>query len=314
MNWNRRIVLSGAAAFGASLAARPGFARPAMPSDLPVARLALHHPDGRTTDYRVMTPRRGRRWGVVLFSHGANSTNADYDRIWRAWVERGYMVIGPNHIDSGPPAEQRKVAIGDLWRSRIADTRAPLDQRSAFDALAAQHGATLNWDEICVAGHSFGSVVAQALAGAKLLTPGEGAPSNTREPAVVACIALSPPGPLKGFIPADAWSTVAIPSLLETGDQDTLPHFVDDWRLRLTGFAGAPNRWTLIGRGVNHYYHGLICTLTPGPYPDLPALSETGRLTGTFLDAYVRHDAKALDQLKLRAQLGDDGVLAFAAV
>jgi dienelactone hydrolase len=285
-----------------------------MVSDRIAPKVSSRHADGRMTDYRVIMPDHGAHWGVVLFSHGNNSSNADYDRVWQAWAKRGYMVIGPNHIDTGPPAGRPKISAGDLWRSRIADIKLPLTQRADFDALAKANGASLSWDTVCGAGHSFGAVVAQAIAGAKLMVPGEGTPSNSREPAVVACVCLSPPGPLKDFIPADAWSTVTIPALIQTGDDDTLPHFVDDWRLRLTGFAGAANRWTILGRGVNHYFHGLICTLTPGPYTDLPALTETGKLTGEFIDAYVRHEGKALDHLKLRAKQGDDGVLTFAAV
>jgi hypothetical protein len=45
----------------------------------------------------------------------------------------------------------------------------------------------------------------------------------------------------------------------------------------------------------------------------LPALTETGKLTGDFIEAYVRHDARALEGLKQRARQGDDGVLTFAA-
>jgi hypothetical protein len=128
---------------------------------------------------------------------------------------------------------------------------------------------------------------------------------------IAACIALSPPGPLKGFIPADAWSTVAAPSFLQTGDADVLPGFVDDWRLRLTGFAGAPNRWTLIGHGVNHYFHGLICRLDPGAAADLPALEETATLSTHFLNAYLRGNSEALDTLRRRSSRGDDGVAIF---
>jgi dienelactone hydrolase len=312
MTLTRRILLSAAAGLGATLAIRPSFAGVSMSGRI-TPKLTLQHADGRTTDYRVMTPATGGRWGVVLFSHGANSSNDSYDRVWQAWADRGYMVIGPNHIDTGPPAAQRKVGFPALFRSRIADIKAPLAQKAPFDALAKAQGASLDWAAICGAGHSYGSVVAQALAGATILVPGEGTPANAREPSVVACVCLSPPGPLKDFIPADAWSTVTIPVLVQTGDQDMLPHFVDDWRSRLTGLAGAPNRWTIVARGVNHYFHGLICTLTDGPYPDLPALTETARLSGEFIDAYVRHDARALQALTLRAGQGDDGVLTFAA-
>ncbi len=280
-------------------------------ADAATLTLSLSQPDGRATAYRALCPPYGGRWGLVLFSHGANSSNQNYDRFWRPWADAGYLVIGPNHIDTGPPATQQKVSRPVLWQARLDDTTLPLRQRAPFDAFAASRGASIDWSTACAAGHSFGAVVAQALAGASLIAPGETEPRSARTADVAACITLSPPGPLKGFIPADAWSTVAVPSLLQTGDADILPGFVDDWRLRLTGFAGRANRWTLLGHGVDHYFHGLICRLTQGAAADLPALEEATTLSTRFLDAYLRGDTDAFSALQTRASRGDDGVAIF---
>jgi hypothetical protein len=247
----------------------------------------------------------------VLFSHGANSSNHDYDRLWAPWADAGYLVVGPNHIDTGPPATQQKVSRPALWQARLDDTTLPLLQRAPFDSWAASQGASIDWTTVCAAGHSFGAVVAQALAGAQLIAPGETEPRSAPMAGIAACITLSPPGPLKGFIPAAAWSTVALPSFLQTGDADVLPGFVDDWRLRLTGFTGAPDRWTLIGHGVNHYFHGLICRLSPGAAADLLAMQETTDPSARFLDAYLRGNSGALGVLQGRARRGDDGVAIF---
>ena len=223
----------------------------------------LRHDDGRTTQYRVSIPPKPGRWRVMLFSHGANSANTSYDRLWRVWAARNYFVIGANHLDSGPPALQAKVDRGTVYRTRLEDTRLPLERRSVFDALAHAHGGKLDWSGVAAAGHSFGAVIAQALAGARIMAPGETGARSI--PAIVgACIALSPPGPLKDFVPIDAWRGVTTPSLLQAGDADVLPGFVDNWHDRLQGFAGPPNRWILIGHGVDHYFGGLICRLRPG--------------------------------------------------
>jgi hypothetical protein len=307
MTIDRRTVLGAVAVCAASgVAARSAAAE--------ATTVSLRQPDGRTTDYRVMLPQSPGRWRVILFSHGANASNRDYDRLWDPWTARGYAVIGPNHIDSGPPATQIKMDPAGLWNARVDDAARPLRDRAPFDAIAAKAGGALDWSGVCAAGHSFGAVVAQALAGAKISAPGRNDPTRLRLPAVAACITLSPPGPLKGFVPADAWSAVAAPAFLQTGDVDVLPGFVDDWRLRLTGFAGAPNRYTLIGKGVDHYFHGLICRLAPGGDANLPALEETARLTGDFMDAYLRRDAGALRRLKARAASEDDGIATFSAV
>jgi hypothetical protein len=107
---------------------------------------------------------------------------------------------------------------------------------------------------------------------------------------------------------------VSAPSLLQTGDADILPGFVNDWRLRLTGFAGRPDRWSIVAKGVDHYFGGLICRRKPAPPADVMALEETATLSVDFLDAYVRARPERLKDLRRRASVGDDGVLTFAEV
>lgn len=305
MQVSRRVFLSAAAV---------GLCGASAPNDLSATTVTLEHPDGRKTAYRAMSPASGGDWPVILFSHGANSSHLDYDRLWRRWALAGYLVIGPNHIDTGPPETQRKVGRHELWAARLADTSLPLGQRAAFDALARAGGGTPNWDAFAVAGHSFGAVVAQALAGAKLLDPEDHAPVSALLPAVKACLTFSPPGPLAGFIPPDAWSSVTVPSLLQTGTADILPGFVDDWHLRLTGFSGPPDRWTIVAKDVDHYFGGLICRRKPAPPTMVMAMEEVATLSCDFLDAYVRGRAERLKDLKLRASFGNDGVLTFAEV
>jgi len=303
MRLSRRVFL---AAGAAGLTGGPAMAQGNTVS------LTREHPDGRKTTYRMMTPSSPGDWPVILFSHGANSSNLDYDRLWRPWALAGYLVIGPNHIDTGPPETQKKVGRDELWSSRLADTSLPLHQKGAFEALARAGGGAPNWEAFAVAGHSFGAVVAQALAGAKLLNPEDHKPVTALLPGVKACLTFSPPGPLAGFIPADAWSSVTAPSLLQTGTADILPGFVNDWHLRLTGFSGPPDRWTIVAKDVDHYFGGLICRRKPAPPADVMAMEEVTTLSRDFLDAYVRGRAERLKDLKLRASFGNDGVLTFA--
>jgi dienelactone hydrolase len=281
------------------------------PQETSVPTLALDHSDGRTTTYRLAVPPRAGSWRVVLFSHGFNSSNADYDRLWDPWAGRGYLVIGPNHPDAGRRLTDPPVRPDELWQSRVADLVLPLRRHGPLDELAQAHGASLDWTGVGVAGHSLGAVVAQALAGATVVASGQ--PLARHEPAVAACFVLSPPGRVEGLVPLEAWATVSVPCLLQTGDADVLPGLVDDWHQRLAGFTGRPNWWTIIAHAVDHTFHGLICHVVADAKADVPALEETARLTGDFLDAYVRGDVRALDRLKARSQLGDDGVLSFAA-
>ncbi len=302
---DRRVVATGGVAAATWLSAGPSRAESS------VTQISLAHADGRLTTYRLFAPRRPGPWGLVLFSHGANSSNLAYDRLWAPWAARGYLLIGANHIDTGPVELQRNVDRPTLWRSRLADVLLPLAQRAPFDAAATAAGGEIDWARPSFAGHSFGAVVAQALCGAQVVAPGETVARSSPVAHASACIALSPPGPLANFIPGDAWATVAAPALLQTGDADVLPGFVDDWRSRLVGFKGRPDRWSIVGRGVNHYFGGLICRLAPGGERQSPALDETAALCGDFLDAYVRGAETAKARLASRAAKGDDGVVRF---
>jgi hypothetical protein len=143
MKVSRRVFLSGAAAAGLS-------GGPAL-AELLAETFTLKHPDGRETAYRVMAPSAGGDWPVILFSHGANSSYLDYDRLWRPWAQAGYLVVGPNHIDNGPPETQRKVGRDELWAARLADTTLPLRQKAPFEAFARRRAGAARWETIAVA-------------------------------------------------------------------------------------------------------------------------------------------------------------------
>jgi pimeloyl-ACP methyl ester carboxylesterase len=270
------------------------------------ARTTLTHDDGRITLCHVLIPQGQGPWPVVVFSHGANSSGRLYDRLLGAWAARGVLVLAPDHLDSGGPADPAHVPAEGLWASRVADLRLPLDQRAPFEALAAAQGARIDWRRVASAGHSFGAVVAQALAGARLTDPKTGAAFDGRDARVGAVVTFSPPGPRAGLVPADAWEGVTIPALLETGDADRLPGFVDDWRTHKAGFESRPNRerWLLVGSGVDHYFGGLICRLKDDDAARAQALALDAATTisGDFLCAHLRGDRRAAKRLARAAR------------
>ncbi|HUD30768.1 MAG TPA: hypothetical protein VMQ93_18020 [Novosphingobium sp.] len=49
-----------------------------------------------------------------------------------------------------------------------------------------------------------------------------------------------------------------------TGTADTMPGFVDDWRLHLAAFDAAPRAFAMIVDGMDHYFRGAFGRLSPG--------------------------------------------------
>jgi pimeloyl-ACP methyl ester carboxylesterase len=205
------------------------------------------------------------------------------------------VVIAPNHLDAGGTPPRSVLSHDDLWISRVRDLEAAIDQAGAIDALVQRAGRTIDWTRLAAVGHSFGGITAQALAGARA-TP---VVLAAADPRVKAVLALSPPGPMTDFIPPDAWTPITVPMFVETGDGDVLKGFIDDWRLHLKSAEGASSsqRWTAVGRGVDHMFGGLICELKDGAGAELPALEAVVQIGGVFLDAFAKGQPDARRRL-----------------
>lgn len=256
--------------------------------------------DGRTTGYRLLIPEHGNRWPVILFSHGARSSNRLYDRLLTSWSSRGMAIIAPNHLDHDG---LRTPAGDELWRTRLEDMTNPINHRELFDRAASEAGGRLDWSHVAMAGHSYGALVAQVLAGAKT------ALAIDRPLPLIACVAaFSPPGPRPRLTPRDSWDSVTVPALLQTGDKDIIPGFIDDWEQHKIGFdvSTGRQRWLAIGRGVDHFFGGLICQPgTPSDPAQYPALMASARASGDFLRAILGGDRTA-DQSLISGHYGPD--------
>jgi predicted dienelactone hydrolase len=265
--------------------------------DVRVAEVGLRTADGRTTSCRVIAPAAERRCRVLLFSHGAASTNRAYDRVLCVWARSGYLVIAPDHLDAGRTPPQSELTHAELWTSRVLDLQAVLDDRAALETLGASQGWRPDWSRLGATGHSFGALTAQALAGARALPPVIAAP----DPRVKAVLSLSPPSLMKDFLVENTWEDLRVPLLVQTGTADTAPGFVDDWRMHLASFTGARSRirWAAVGDRVDHVFGGRICTLR-----DIPDPIQRGpfefllKLSLKFLDAYVGGEREAATALE----------------
>jgi len=113
---------------------------------------------------------------VILFSHGLGGSREAGEAWLQHWASHGYLGIALQHAGSdsgllggGPMAIRRALKAAmtpEQSRARIADVQFVLDE------LARRHGEA-PWSQadlahIGLAGHSFGAVTTQAMAGEKL--------------------------------------------------------------------------------------------------------------------------------------------------
>lgn len=262
------------AIIGTSLLAAPAAGLLAAPPRAAPVQVPLRTATGRIS--MVTRWPVARRKGTVLFSHGAASSPARYDRIILPWVAAGYEVWAPLHVDSPQHPDTKAFAGLASWRARIEDMR----------ALAAHVGG-----RYIAAGHSYGGLTALSLGGAAAIAP-EGIDGALRDPNAVAVVAFSPPGPIPALITREGYAALAVPALVQTGDKDVAPGGSADpesWKLHLAAYDAAPaggDRYALVLAGVNHFFGGLICWPDqPGP-PQDAQLTRAADLSRLFIDAY----------------------------
>ncbi len=241
----------------------------------------------RTADGRSSTVTRWRApvsRGTILFSHGALSAPSKYTALIEPWVEAGFELWAPLHVDSTDHPDTKRYAGLASWPARIEDMR----------ALAEHVGAK----RYVAAGHSYGAVVALTLGGASP-TPPPGVAGLLRDPRAGSVVAFSPPGLGMGLIDTAGYATLAVPGFVETGTADIPPGTqpsVAAWRGHLAAYDSAPtggDRFALVLNGADHYFGGLICR------PELPGPKQQAQLdlavarSLDFLRGYELNDGVA---------------------
>jgi pimeloyl-ACP methyl ester carboxylesterase len=265
-------------------------AKPLPPTQVPIATAG-----GRVSMVTRWKAQHTR--ATILFSHGALSSPAKYDRIILPWVAAGFDVWAPLHVDSTDHPDTKSFTGLKTWRARIEDMR----------ALSAHIGSGAR----IAAGHSYGGLVALTLGGAAADVPA-GLTGPLNDPLVTAVVALSPPAPIPGLVSAAGYAKLAVPALIQTGDKDVAlgksPIDPDSWKAHLSAFdlaAPGGDRYALVLAGANHFFGGLICWLDqPGP-PQTAQVETAGDVSRLFLDAYGTRSAKA--RCALDARLRDTG-------
>jgi pimeloyl-ACP methyl ester carboxylesterase len=269
---------------------------------LPEARqLTLTGAGGRAVEVRLLHPRctAATTQKLLLFSHGANSAPAKYDRLAAGWAARGFVVASPLHADSPDHAGGGKVEQANSWRYRVEDMRLLIDQAGE---LSKATGCRLAKDQVAATGHSYGALVAQALGGARLANQ-----ESARDGRVKVVVAFSPPGPIPNYIEPAGWSQIEVPMFVQTGTADALPMIAPTWDKHLVSYEASRAPAVLfVGEGVDHYFGNIIGRPErPEPTQDVTsAFAAAVDLSTDFLRVELNDDKQA------RARLDADAVRA----
>lgn len=265
-------------------------ALPLAPTQVPIITAT-----GRISMVTMWKARRPR--ATILFSHGALSSPAKYDRIILPWVAAGFDVWAPLHVDSTDHPDTKSFPGLASWRARIEDMRAVSAHVGSGPRIAA--------------GHSYGGLVALTLGGAAADLP-QGLTGALNDPLVTAVVAFSPPAPIPGLISAAGYAKLAVPALIQTGDKDVAlgkpPIDPDSWKAHLSAYdfaVAGGDRYALVLAGANHFFGGLICWLDqPGP-PQTTQVETASDVSRLFIEAFGTKSSKARHALD--ARLRDTG-------
>lgn len=234
---------------------------------------------------------------LLVFSHGNGLDANAYHNLTNKWVELGYVVVAPNHLDSGSTEKaglaQKKYGSDWVSASRVLDLSATINQIETIIPQLSDFKGGVNTEKIIAAGHSFGALTAQMLAGATLEKQGNSErkiPFSLKDNRVVAVVAISPPGLIPNFLSQNTWTTFDTPQLVVTGTNDISPPFWPTYDVHLVSYesAVAGNNYLLVLDGADHYLGNLIGNLNREEAPQELALKNLIDQSIVFINHHLR--------------------------
>jgi pimeloyl-ACP methyl ester carboxylesterase len=175
------------------------------------------HDAGRNRDVpvRLYIPAvPGKRFPVVVFSHGIGEDRDSYAYMGLALARHGFLAVHVTH--AGTDRAMLKRGYRFLYRATKDPANwiaRPLDVSFVLDRLAMREDADMQ--RVAVAGHSAGAFTAFAVAGMKTENGGD-----FRDPRVKVAVPMSMPR-MEGVVPPGGYDAIRIPVLNLTGTCDT---------------------------------------------------------------------------------------------
>ena len=222
---------------------------------------------------RVSAPVAGGNLPVILFAHGFGSSMLGYDPLVEFWSANGFVVIQPTFLDSkillDIPEATHQDAINaylnnpgakHIWRQRITDMKATLDQLHYIESYTPGLSGRLDSSRIAAVGHSFGAHTVGLLLGARVIKPDGNLEDDMSDKRINVAVLLSAGGrggdALSDFAKThfsylnQAFGQLNTPALLVAGDNDISPLTVigPEWFTDIYALSpGANALFTLFG-------------------------------------------------------------------
>jgi dienelactone hydrolase len=156
----------------------------------------------------------GKRFPVVVFSHGIGEDRDSYEYLGLALARHGFLAVHVTHAGTDRAVLERGYRF--LYRATKDPANwiaRPLDVSFVLDRLAARDDVDMQ--RVAVAGHSAGAFTAFAVAGMKTVNGGD-----FRDPRVKVVVPMSMPR-LEGVVPPGGYDAISVPVLNLTGTCDT---------------------------------------------------------------------------------------------
>jgi pimeloyl-ACP methyl ester carboxylesterase len=245
---------------------------------------------------RVSAPAGGVDLPIIVFSHGFGLSLDSYAPLVDFWSARGFVVIQPTHLDSRAlnvtPDDPR---YPEIWRWRIEDLRAVLDDLDAIEAAVPGLSGRLDRSRVAAIGHSWGAQTVGTLLGARVLDANGVAGEDLADPRVKVGVLLAATGTggsdLTPFAAENfpfmspSFGQMTTPALVIAGDQDQSALSVrgPDWFTDPYFLSPSPKSLLTLF-GAEHSLGGITgytVTETTDESPDRVALIQ--RLTWAYL-------------------------------
>lgn len=257
----------------------------------------------RAVNLTISYPSGASEYPLIVFSHGHALDNLSYHNLTDYWVERGYIVVAPLHLDSGGDlAAMSGIAekYGRDWiaASRLLEMKAVIDQVAQIaSSLDGFQGKVLT-DRVIAAGHSYGALSSQQLSGAKVELSGDSVyslPVSLADERIVAVVAISPPGLIKERLTEATWQGFNTPQLVVTGPNDFFPFIWPNYEEHFVSYltAEAGSNYLLLLDEMDHYLGNLIGRLERDGPPQRLALKNLQEVSFMFIENYLSLESSA---------------------
>lgn len=258
---------------------------------------------GRDVPLTVYYPKKSQEKSpVVVVSHGLGGNAATYRYLGRHLASHGYTVLQPTHVGSDTKAVLTKTLSSfsqDELVARKNDISFSLDLLDGGQ-LPASITKQADKENVAVAGHSFGALTAQAMAG--LTTEnGDGQKLDLSDDRVDAYIAMSPygdsaPTHLLGM-DVGSYDQIEQPIMYMSGEKDRTFTLGKGPKVHLQPYqdTASEDKYHLQIGGARHLDFGQVVG-----WADPTTANLTKSTSVAFLDAHLKQEEPA------QAYLADD--------